>query len=196
MKIDKKLNLVIPLETENGVYYVHAMPLAKEAFEHHFLLISKTFARLYSEGLHIIAGPKVAALMLREVAADMDGEPSEKEGPRAKECTALMAEIHRLTSICLPTEDHGWQPMPLESAVTRGLIDEDDLAEIEGQLVFFICASAMHKRDQVKVTLYGMTQLWGSQTLSLSTTEFLSSLPTSTEAENSGVTVTTSLLPS
>ena len=70
MKIDKKLNLVIPIETDDGTLYVHSMPIRREIFDTYFLVLSKTFAAIHGEGLGEIAGPRVAALILKKIAMD------------------------------------------------------------------------------------------------------------------------------
>ena len=186
MKIDKALNLVIPVETDDGVLYVHAAPLSREAFERYFLLISKTFAAIYEEGLHSIAGPRVAALMMRQLA--------EASGMAEDVRNGLFNEIRRLANVALLTAE-GWQTLPLETALTRELISADDFAEIEGQLVFFICVCAMHRKNLARVMMQTAAQLWESQLSSLSCTEFASSLPTSIATASSGATAPASSIP-
>ena len=94
MQIDRSLNFVMPVERENGTIYVHSMPISRQVFEANFLPISKTFTRLYTDGIGTTSGPRVAALMLREVATEMGiADKIERE---------LFAEIRRLTNVILP----------------------------------------------------------------------------------------------
>lgn len=188
-RIDRKLNIVIPVERDGGTIYVHSMPISREVFEANFLVISKTFSALYGQRLNVLAGPRVAALLLRKTAKDMGAW----EGPDGAQ--ALMAEILRLTNVVVPTPG-GWATLPIHDAQQRGLIDADDVAEAEGAIVFFIVASAMHKKTQVASVLAEAGDLWGTKTSLLNCTEFARSLPISTATENTGVTVAASSVPS
>ncbi len=189
MRIDKALNLVIPVETENGTVHVHSMPISRDVFERYFLVISKTFAALYSQGLNHIAGPRVAALMLKRLAIDdgvWEGEAGVEVG--------LMAEIRRLTNVAVPGPN-GWTTVPLYDALQRGFLTQDDVLEAEGCIVFFTCISAMHKRKDVPAFLNGMCELWGAETTYSSCTELTASLLTSTATETSLLTVKQSSIP-
>lgn len=186
MKIDRKLNLVIPIEREDdlGPLYVHAMPLSLPAFQRHALVIAKTFSAIYTQGLSFVAGPRVAAMLLKEIAEDLgrwDGEDGVEMG--------LIFEMRRTAHLICPTPD-GWQRLVLDDAVRRGLLDEEELSEIEGILIFFMVASAMHRGQEQTIALTGMARIWNAQLSSLGCTAFLNSLPTSTPADSSGERVT------
>jgi hypothetical protein len=181
MKINKRLNLVIPIETEeHGTFYVHSMPIAREVFARYYLVLSKTLARIYTEQLGIGTGPRVAALLLHDVAKEMEAW----DGPVGVE-KGLVAEIRRLTNV-ITLGDSGWGPIPLDVAVRRSMFDQDDLAEVENAITFFILTSAVNKRTQVAPIMEGASQLWGGQVTSLNCTEFAASLRTSTATDNSG----------
>ena len=190
MKIDKKLNLVIPVESENGSIFVHATPISRDVFEKYFLVISQTFAAIYSEGLGQVAGPRVAALMLKKIAVDSgswDGSDGVDNG--------LMNEIRRLTNVVMPG-NNGWVTMQYQDAIECKLISQDDIDEIEGNIIFFICVSAVHKKNLIQGMLAMMSNLWATQISSLNSTEFARSLPISTETVSSGGIVTASSVPS
>lgn len=190
MKIDRKLNIVIPVERGDGVAYVHATPISREVFERYFLVISKAFAAIYNEGLGIMAGPAVAGLILKKVADDMgvwDGPGGVQMG--------LVAEIRRLSNVICPGPN-GWAMVPMQEAVDRNYFDADDVAEVENALAYFTVASSMHKKASLKAFLDGASELWGGQITSSSCTDFLNSLPTSTETASTGVKATASSLPS
>lgn len=186
MKINRALNLVIPID---GGGYVHATPISREVFEQYFLVISKTFANIFSQGLGAIAGPRVAYLMLKKTAEDM-GVWSGNNGV----ANGLINEIVRLSNVVYPDEN-GWKTLPLHTAVMKEVIDEDTFREIEGELVFFTCVSMMNKRNQVEPIMETVNGLWGSQTSSLNFTEFQNSLMTLTEEGSSGEMETISSVP-
>ena len=130
MKIDKRLNLVTEVQTDEGTVFVHSMPISSEVFEKYFLVISKTFAAIIGEGLSFVSGPRVAALMLKKIATDLgvwDGKDGVNNG--------LMAEIRRLSNVVMPTEN-GWKTYPLQDVIDKGMLDESDIAEVEGLIAF------------------------------------------------------------
>lgn len=191
MRIERNLNLVIPVEREGGTIYVHSTPLSRDVFERYYLVISKTFTRLYGEGLGFTAGPRVAALMLKEVAVSL----GQWEGPEGVEL-GLVSEWRRLSTVITPEESKGWTSYPLQTAVDRKLLDGDELSEVENCLAFFIVASAMHKRKELPAILAAVGHLWGALVTLLNSTAYMSSLQTSTEDASSGETATASSIAS
>ncbi len=196
MRLDRKLNLVVPVETDRGVIYVHHVPISRDLFERYFLVIAKTFAQIFQQGLNVVAGPRIAALMLKEVAettmvapglSAWDGDDGVARG--------LVAEIRRLTNVAVPSE-RGWQTLPYDNASRDGTLTPDDVAEVEGLLTFFTLASVMMREDQKEGILAGMRSLWGPETTSSNCTDYASSLPTSTAPATSNETPTTSPEPS
>ncbi len=171
MQIDKRLNLVCPIERETGTIYVHSQPIGREVFKRHFLVIARTFASIYGNGLNVMAGPQVAALMLEKVAADMGQSEDVENG--------LMAEIRRLSNVVM-AGPNGWETLPYQDAIKRGLFSSDEIEETEGTIVFFIVASCMHKKSELPAILVTMTEWWGLQTSLLDCTGFAKSLTTST----------------
>lgn len=188
MKIARNMNLVTAVETENGTAYVHSMPLSKEVYREHFFILSKTFAAIFSEGLGVVAGPRIAYLMLEKMASDA-GVWEGESGIR----NTLVNEIIRLSSLVYPVDGKGWDDQPLEVAIEKGIVDPDDVL---GELVFFTCVSAINKRDQALSTMEAACGLWGSRITSLSVTDWTASLPTSTQEDSSGATAITSSAPS
>ena len=184
MRIDRKLNLVIPVEREDeGPAYVHAVPLRPEVFQRYALVIAKTFSAIYQQGLNFIAGPRVAAILLRQIAEEL----GVWEGPEGVE-NGLMAEIRRTSNIIAPTAE-GWQPVPLQDALRQELLSEEELSEVEGLITFFTVASSMHRGAEKRITLEGMCRIWEAQLLSSSCTEFAASLPTLTPVASTGAKV-------
>jgi hypothetical protein len=174
VKIDRRLNLVIPIEREDEpTIYVHSMPLSREVFERYFLVISKAFSAIYAEGLSIIAGPRIAAMLIRKIAEDAGVLDDVTQG--------LLMEIKRLTNVMALTPE-GWTMTPLQNAEDRGLLDEDEVSEVEGVICFFMLASAMHKKAELRGILEKAASLWGAELSSLSAMEHVKSLPTLTPA--------------
>ena len=100
MRINKALNLVIPVDWEmGGQIFVHSTPISREVFEQYFLVISKTFAAIFSQGLGAVAGPRIAYLMLKKTAEDM-GLWAGPAGVGA----GLMNEMIRLSNVIMPDE--------------------------------------------------------------------------------------------
>lgn len=191
MRINKALNLVIPIDWEQGgQIFVHSTPISREVFEQYFLVISKTFAAIFSQGLGAVAGPRIAYLMLKKTAEDM-GLWSGPAGVGA----GLMNEMVRLSNVIMPDEK-GWKSLPLQTVIDKGVLDSETVTEIIGELTFFTCVSMMNKRSQVEPIMDTVNGLWGSQITYLDSTEFKNSLLTSTVEENTGATEITSSLPS
>lgn len=176
MKINKKLNLVIPFE--GGV--IHAMPISRMVFEKYYRVIAQTFAEMYSPGAAALSGPKIAALLLKDVAVKFDAWEGDEGVERG-----LMNEIRRLSNVAI-VGNEGWQTFTYYDACKQSLLDEDQVAEIESLLVFFMCVSSMQKQRETEVILGMVNALWGSQTTLLAFTEYINSLRTSTGEGNSG----------
>lgn len=188
MNIDRKLNLVVPVQRDDGVQiYVHASPISREAFDANFLIIAKTFTELYNSGLGHIAGPRVAAKLLRKEAEAM-GQPQAVE-------QGLFAEIRRLSNVLAPSEQ-GWTTTPFQAAISQNLINAEDVDIVENILTFFTLASAMHTKKDLKTVLEAASGLWDAQVTLLNATGFADSLRTSTKAGSSGETAPLSSIPS
>jgi len=185
MRIDESLNIVVPIDRDDGTtVYVHAAPISREVFQRYWLPLSKAFAMIYGEGLHL-AGPRIAAMSLQKVSEEL----RVWDGPMGVE-RGLLPEIRRLANVVAPGAGNGhgrgWQMIPYEDAVKADLIDQDDADEIEGVLVFFTLAWRLNRRSERKGLIDGLVALWGASTSSQSLSEFAASLPTSTETANTG----------
>lgn len=194
VKINRALNLVVPVETSDGTtVYIHSVPVPREVFEQHYLVISKTFAAIHQEGLAALSGPRVAALLLKDVAQRTRAvHPGARPGETAWDEPdgverALLPEIRRLTNVIMPSAQ-GYQTLPFQTVIDRHLLSDEDLAEVEGVVTFFTVASAMHRRAVLPAFLTGMSSLWGAEVTSSNCTEYAASLRTRTETDSSGET--------
>jgi hypothetical protein len=175
--LNRKLNLVLTVDTDSGPIHVHSVPIGREVFEANFLPISRAFTAVYTNGLGPVTGPRVAALLLKEEAS--------KLGVWERTQQSLMAEIYRLTNVVAPGPS-GWESMPFDVARKRGIIDEDTASEVENCIVYFTCASSIHLKAEMEVAREGLSTLWNAQTTLSNVTEYMRSLPISTVEESTG----------
>jgi hypothetical protein len=190
LKIDRRLNFVVPVYDDDGKTiraYVHSTPLAREVADQYFLILGQTFSQLFNQGLGVAAGPGMALRLLTKIAKDRkvwdDNPDTGERGVRN-----LVDEIRRLTMVIVPaaTAKGGWEPVPLQVAVDRKVVSDEDQAEVENAIVFFIAVSATLNRAPRKEMLSQVAGLWDAQLSSLNSTEFVASLTTSTATESSG----------
>lgn len=200
MRITRSLNLTFPVITDQGEVWVHSTPISRDIYHSYFDLIAQTVAQIHARGLNFVAGPSIAAMMLRKIAetsgrlADTDTQLGVENG--------LIGEMKRLTNVAVPGPQGGWTTIPYVEAVRRELFDDAMQDAIEGGVVFFICLSLIHgwQRERLLAVLSisgllssgGIPSVWRAQVTSLNSTEFANSLPISTETENSGAMGSTS----
>jgi hypothetical protein len=180
ISINKKLNLVLPIELdENSKIYFHSIPISREVFEANYLLLTRTMANLYANGIGPSMSPRVAALALRDAAKEMDNEKDISVN--------LRNEIERLTNVIMPSlNGGGWQTLPYVEVKNKKLVDEQILMEVENAIVYFIVASALHLRSELPMAYQGLTGIWKAETLSSSATEYMHSLQMLTPIVNTG----------
>lgn len=184
MEINKKLNLVVACELESGGKgYIHAVPVSREVYKEHFLIIGQTYSRLFSEGLSFAAGPRTAFYLLELVAK----ERGAWEGDNGIKNT-LVNEIIRLANFVYPVDGKGWQTIPLDVAIERGHVAEEEALD---ELVFFTCVSCINKKAQVNRIMMMVSGLWGSSITSYGLMAWIDSLPTLKTDANTGETENT-----
>ena len=91
--ISKKLNLVIPLESDDKKMWVHSTPISREVFEASYMLFVKTLSNLYFNGVGPGMAPRVAYLALRDMAKEIDD--------KIDVSTPVIQEIYRLTFVLM-----------------------------------------------------------------------------------------------
>ncbi len=202
MKISKQLNLIVPITTDSGTLYIHSRPILRETFKHYFMVLAKTLNTIYSEGISQGVGPSVAALTLESIAKENDpvDPPNDWKGNGSTWSgtfgvkRGLMDEIRRLSNVVVPA-DGGWESLPVSEAIKQGFLDESDVEEAEGYIVFFTCVSHIHKKNEIEPLLNAMGKIWDTQVSSLSVSEFCNSLPKSTATEILPMAVKQSSIP-
>jgi hypothetical protein len=184
MKINKKLNLIMPLETEEaGIIYIHSSPIGKEVFETYYAELGKVFSQCIDLGNQahlILTAPQLAYSALKSIAIKenrWEGQGGIKFG--------LVNEIIRLTNVLIAKEN-GWESIPFDLAIKREILTEDEEYEILSAIVFFTAISKVAPKD-MKVPfleMVGASRNW--EISSLDVTEYMNGLPILTKKENTG----------
>lgn len=187
MQINRDLNLVIPIEQDGGATaYVYSIPISVSVFERYYMVFARAFNMIYTGGLGITSGPRVAAMIVKDTAKTL----GVWDGPEGVE-RGLIQEIRRLTSVLVLTEK-GWGPIPLHEAIANGSLNDRDASEVENAIVFFTVSWHMNRwEDRKKGTedkpsmLESAMKIWGGRLESSSYSEFCASLRISMAAETS-----------
>jgi hypothetical protein len=182
IRIDKRLNLVVPITQADGSQiFVHSAPISADIFHAHYKPMAKALSAIYASGTGLMAA-RIAHLALKDAALEL----GVWDGPGGVE-RGLIAEIHRLTNV-LATGKDGWEALPYGHAKASSIISPDEADEIEGAICFFTLGCSLHRRAEAESLLKGASQLWGAQIESLNSTEYMNFLRTSTAAGSTGVT--------
>jgi hypothetical protein len=211
MIINEAMNLVVPIVSERVTekvegkdvskevvrIYGYSIPIPAAVFESNYRILAATKSALASKGLHYAmnAGPRIAALTLRDEGlkdAESRGLYDEQGVVVDKATDALFAEIKRLTMILCPGPQ-GWDTLPVDAAISRGVIDAEDWQEAIAAIVFFTVHHAMARKADRQRISHSTAAVLGGSTTSLPPMEFLASLPTSTPVETSAKRVVSSV---
>lgn len=207
MRIDRRLNLVVPIYGEEVpklgddnlpvmqdgepvmeapvVAYVHSTPLPAEVVDQYFMILGQTFSKIFSGGLGLASGPANAMRVMRSLAMEQKAWADDSASGTIGVKRGVVDQIERLTTVAVPADNGGWQSVPLAVAVDRKFISAEDKAEVENAIVFFICASELPRAQRKQIVSAGAA-LWGARTSPSNSTEFIASLKTSTATGSSG----------
>ena len=189
MVINAALNLVFPIrwsdkQDANGypipLVTAYHTPISREVFEANYRVIAATQVELSGKGP---IGQRIAALALNS-AARQDAFDQGLTPEQIPASSPILAEIKRLTLVLAPLET-GYELLPIDPAIARGVIDADDWREAEASLVFFTCALSMVPRMAKERVAQAYASVLRGSTTSLLPSEFIASLPTSTAVETS-----------
>lgn len=181
MKIDRKLNIVIPVETESkGLIYVHSTPISRDVFEQFYLELGKVFSQCFDaiNQAHLaLTAPQLAYPALKTMSIKAGNWEDVKKG--------LINEIIRLTNITFIGEK-GWESIPLDLAIKREILDEDEESEVLSALTFFtaICRVAPKDLRMSFLEMAGSLRSW--EFTSLDSTEYLNGLTIPVKAVTTG----------
>lgn len=185
MHIDRKLNLVIPIERDTGTVYVHSTPVSRETFDAYFLVIARTYAAILENGLAGV--PHLVAMkMMLKVASELGVLDDVQQG--------LVPEIRRLSNV-IQNGPNGWETVPLQEALNRKTFDAEDASYVENFVAFFTVFALMTPRKNRWEILSGAANRWDAEIVSSNCTEYAMSLRTSTGTENIGAKAPPSSIP-
>ena len=145
MVINDALNLVLPIRIgDDGepLLWAHHTPISAEVFRANYRIIAAANASIWSGGLKYAStsGARIANLALLDMGkTDAEDRGGENAAP------ALLAEIRRLTHVLAPGAN-GFEMLPVDVAIARNVIDQEDWSEAEGAITFFSLGFAMSKR--------------------------------------------------
>jgi hypothetical protein len=177
--INKKLNLVLPLEVDDKKMWVHSTPISREVFEANYLLFVKTLSNLYFNGVGPGMAPRVAAMALKDMAKEISTETDVT--------VPVIQEIYRLTFVLMVDPAvNKWAAKPFLEIKMKNLLDEETIREVENALVYFTVASAVHLKSELPTIMVGLNSIWGAQTTSLSVMDYCNSLTILNQEENTG----------
>ncbi len=191
--INGDLKLVLPIRVDekgDAALYAYHTPISREVYDSNFRLLGETKTAIMGDSArHAFMAKADAVLYLRDagtalaLARGVDGDGG---------ATALLADLRRLTMILAPGAQ-GWDMLPVDMAIQRGVIDADDWADAEAEVVFFTAWAAGNGRKDRPAQMVFAAQLIGGQTTSLPPMEWAASLQTSTPAAPMGQKVASSV---
>ena len=180
------------VQTEkNGLVYIHSSSISRSVFEQFYLELGKVFSQCFDSvnQAHLaLSAPQLAYPALKSIAqkaGNWDGAGGVKFG--------LVNEIIRLTNVVFASEN-GWESIPLDTAVKREILDEDEEAETLSSLVFFTAISKVAPKDLKNSFLEMAGSLRNWELTSSDVTGYITGLPTLTKKGNIGKKVKESSL--
>ena len=181
MKIDRKLNIVIPVDigAEEKIF-VHSTPISRDVFETYYAQLGAVFTKCFDaiNQAHLaLTAPQLAYPALKKISLDSNTWDSVQKG--------LVNEIIRLSNVIM-VGSNGWESIPLDLAIKREMLDEDTAAEVLSSLVFFtsIWRTAPKELRTSFLEMAGSLRNW--ELISLDSSEYLNGLPTLTTTVNTG----------
>ncbi len=190
ISINKRLNLVIPIEREDGTtLYVHAMPIARETFETYYMVLAKTWNTFANNQLNHVSAPTIAYLTLRDVARQTQRLPgmSWDEGPDGISGEmGLVANMVRMANVITPQTTDNTGATPLQIALDKGIVTEEEKHEVLNILTFFTVVSHAAPKDMGRAFLMASSQILQMPTTYSTVMEYARFLRTSTDAATIG----------
>ncbi|MCO4880236.1 hypothetical protein [Paraburkholderia caribensis] len=170
-KLDRNLNFVLPLES-GAIAYIR--PLKRFVFDANYLALAKVYSAIQEQDM-MSTGGSIAARMLRDL-----------EKNQGFDAQSVLIEIRRMTTVAVKGAN-GYETPMLEDALSQGLVDEDDVAEIENFMVFTTAASYLTgSKERAARVIQFTAGMRNVETTSLALTDYLSSSATLKTVGNSG----------
>lgn len=191
--INRRLNLVLPIERDGKTIYVHSIPISRDVYANYFTILAETVSEVFGRGFRAALAVRVAAMTLQKIATEQG--IWEDSGSQVGVKSGLLNEIRRLTTVIQPGP-RGWDNMLLDDALKAGVFDEDEAAEVDSVIVFFTASSWILRPKEFQEMFAEAGRPYGAFTTSSSATAFSAGLPTSSAPENTGARAIQSSLPS
>lgn len=189
MRIDRELNLIVPIERDDGVIlFAHSAPISEETFLAYHRPLNMTYAQMDADHLLHSGGMRNADLMLKEVSERIGVWQDNPQTRVMGVERGLLGEIRRLTNVFAPTGAK-WEPVPLDECVNRDVLSAREAREVVAAATFFCCASRNFPRQNLREFLQLCSGRIGALVSYSTCTAFQSSLPTLSAGGNSGATV-------
>lgn len=160
-KLDRNLNLVF--EFDNGVY-AYVTPISHGLWRSYRVPTAMVLEELTSMSQ---AGITVAADLFREACQK-----------RGIESEPFFAEIRRCTTVGFPDDAEGFKTIPFGIAKNAGKLGDEEAEEIENFLCFWLAGLLAKWARGLCLMALGRSSVVATPS---SFTDFLDSLPTSTE---------------
>lgn len=181
IKIDEKINLVMPIQRGDGrTYWVHSTPISAEVFAEFYDPLGRVFNKLYTGGIGMVAGPKVAYFALRDLCMQTETW----EGVQGIENT-LCNEIWRLTTVLIPGVN-GWDMLPFSDVMRREMMTPREIQEVKNGLVFFTVNFCMHTQSVMRLIMEVSQRTLGARVTPLTCMAFKDSSEIWIEAGSTG----------
>lgn len=173
MKINDDLNLVLELDDNRHLFHT---PLSVAVYEANYKILAATQAELFGDGLKraFLTGQGIAALTLVDEGKRI-ATSREEEGDHG--ASALLDEITRKTTILSPGAD-GWEFLPVEIAIQKGLLDAQEWKEMLSSIVFFTCACYLSPSRARRDAMKSLAETIGASTTVLNPEAYADSLKT------------------
>ena len=191
MQITTDLRLAFPIRWSDTpdakgqpvpLVWAYHTPISKDLFEANWRIIAATSTTLLKPGMSsAVLG--IAALALKDAGRLDAAEYGVPEGVDAQAggiATLLLGELRRLTIVLAPGLGGGYETIPVDQAIGRGIIDADDWSEAEASLVFFTCGCSMASRQRKAASALSLASVLRGSITSSGPTEFAASLTAST----------------
>ena len=138
MKINEALDIVLDIKSDESgkpTLRVFHTPIGRDVFELNYRLLSSVFSELWAPGsFHALsAGPRIASMVLRDVSRKQAEGALDEYDKNNNAAVSFLNEIRRLSMILVPTSA-GWEKIPVQSALSKGIIDEEEWEEVESAL--------------------------------------------------------------
>ncbi len=178
MRITRDLKLAGTVDTvQSGLIHFYSAQISRDTFDQFFAELGDvvSYCTNIDSPLDLIRVAPQQAFPALKKAAIKRGTWETPDGVR----DGLIAEISRLTQVAYSSPD-GRQIVPLETAVAREVLDEDDRREILSQVIYFLSMSLAAEKRLAQETLPTAAKYRGWVYTSLTFTAHLDSLKVST----------------